>query len=59
MLEIIVFGITLVVSNVVAALIVLKVVTSPKVLKKYMETVSDMTVDMTQKIYADLEEKLD
>lgn len=59
MLEIIVFGLTLVVSNVVASLIVLKVVTSPKVLKKYMETVSDMTVEMSQKIYQDLEEKLD
>lgn len=59
MLEIIVFGITLVVSNVVAALVVLKVVTSPRVLKKYMETVSDMTVEMTKKMYKDFEEELD
>lgn len=59
MLEIIVFGLTLVVSNVVASLVVLKVITSPKVLRKYMETVSDMTIDMTQKIYQEMEEKLD
>lgn len=56
MLEIIVFGLTLVVSNVVAALVVLKVVTSPKVLKKYMDTVSDMSVEMTKKMYQNLEE---
>lgn len=56
MLEIIVFGITLVVSNVVAALVVLKVVTSPKVLKKYMDTVSDMSIEMTKKMYQNLEE---
>ena len=56
MLEIIVFGLTLVVSNVVAALAVLKVVTSPKVLKKYMDTVSDMSVEMTKKMYQNLEE---
>ena len=59
MLEIIVFGITLVVSNVIAALVVLKVVTSPKVLKKYMNTVSDMTVEMTKKMYQDFDEELD
>lgn len=59
MLEIIVFGITLVVSNVVAALVVLKVVTSPKVLKKYMDTVADMSVEMTKKMYHDLEKELD
>lgn len=58
MLEIIVFGITLVVSNVVAALVVLKVMTSPKVLKKYMDTVSDMSIEMTKKMYKDLEEEL-
>lgn len=58
MLEIIVFGITLVVSNVIAALVVLKVVTSPKVLKKYMETVSDMSVEMTKKIYQQMDEEL-
>lgn len=59
MLEIIVFGLTLVVSNVVAALVVLKVVTSPKVLKKYMDTVADMSVEMTKKMYKGLEEELD
>ena len=59
MLEIIVFGITLVVSNVVAALVVLKVVTSPKVLKKYMDTVADMSIEMTKKMYNDLEKELD
>lgn len=59
MLDIIVFGITLVVSNVVAALVVFKVVTSPKVLKKYMDTVADMSVEMTKKMYQNLEEELD
>lgn len=57
MLEIIVFGLTLVVSNVVASLVVLKVVTSPKVLRKYMDTVSDMSVEMTKKMYQKLEDE--
>lgn len=57
MLEIIVFGITLVVSNVIAALIVMKVVTSPKVLKKYVETVADMSIEMSKKLYQQMEDE--
>ena len=50
MLEIIVFGLTLVVSNVVATLILLKVLTSPKVLRKYMNTVTDISMETTKKM---------
>ena len=57
MLDIIVFGITLVVSNVVAALIIMKVMTSPKVLRKYMDTATDISMEMTEKIYWKMEEK--
>lgn len=59
MLEIIVFGLVLVVANVVSAIIIMKVMTSPKVLKKYMDTVADMSVDMTKRMYQNLEEELD
>lgn len=57
MLEIIVFGLTLVVSNVVAALIIMKVMTSPKVLRKYMDTATDISMEMTKKIYQQMEEE--
>ena len=50
MLEIIVFGLTLVVSNVVATLIIMKVLTSPKVLRKYMNTVTDISMETTKKM---------
>ena len=58
MLEIIVFGITLVVSNAIAALIVMKVMTSPKVLRKYIDTAADISMEMTKKIYQQMEEDL-
>ena len=57
MLEIIVFGLTLVVSNVVATLIIIKVITSPKVLRKYMDTATDISMEMTKKIYQQMEEE--
>ena len=44
MLEMIVFAITLVVSNVVAALILLKVVMSKRFMKKYIEVINDMAM---------------
>lgn len=55
MLEMMVFAITLVVSNVVAALVVFKVVTSERFLRKYMKSVTSLTLDMTKDIYASLE----
>lgn len=59
MLEMMVFAITLVVSNLVTTLILLKVLMSERVLKKYMKTVSNMTVEVSEEIYRQMEEKLD
>ena len=42
MLEMVVFAVTLAVSNVAATFIVLKMVMSKRFLKKYMDTINDM-----------------
>jgi hypothetical protein len=55
MLEMMVFAITLVVSNVVTSLILLNVVMSERFLRKYMKTVTNLTLDVTKDIYANLE----
>ena len=57
MLEIIVLGLVLVISNVVSALIVMKVMTSERVLKKYMTMATNMSVEMSKEIYQKLEEE--
>ena len=44
MLEVIVFAVALVVSNVVATLILMKVFMSKRFLKKYIEVINDMAV---------------
>lgn len=58
MLEMIVFGVILTVSNLVTALILIKVLMSERVLKKYMKTVSNMTTDLAKEVYQQLEEDL-
>ena len=58
MLEMIVFGVILTVSNLVTALILIKVLMSERVLKKYMKTVSSMTTDLAKEVYQQLEEDL-
>lgn len=58
MLEMIVFGVILTVSNLVTALILIKVLMSERVLRKYMKTVSSMTTDLAKEVYQQLEEDL-
>lgn len=58
MLKMIVFGFILMVSNLATALILIKVLMSERVLKKYMKTVSSMTTDLAKEVYQQLEEDL-